>query len=101
MNDFPTPIATVPSTGNKTGGWRTFRPVILYDKCIRCMICWKFCPEPAIKIVSAEKYTAKNAAIGKLDAPEIDYDYCKGCGICANECPVKCIEMVFEEKLEE
>ena len=31
----------------ETGSWRTFRPVIRYEKCIRCMICWNFCPEPA------------------------------------------------------
>ncbi len=100
MDDFPTPIATVPSTKNKTGTWRTFKPVIDYQKCIRCMICWKFCPEPAIKIVDSSRYTAKNQAIAKLDAPEIDYDFCKGCGICANECPVKCIDMVLEENME-
>ncbi|MGC8585006.1 MAG: 4Fe-4S binding protein [Thermoplasmata archaeon] len=100
-DDFPTPIATVPSTFNKTGTWRTFRPVIYYEKCIRCMICWKFCPEPAINIVSAEKYPATRDAIKKLDAPEINYDYCKGCGICANECPTRAIDMVFEESMEE
>jgi len=99
--DFPTPITTEPSTSNKTGTWRTFRPVIKYENCIRCMICWKFCPEPAIIIVDSKKYAAKNEAIKKLDAPEINYDFCKGCGICANECPTKAIDMVFEESLEE
>ena len=82
--DLPlTPITTVPSTQNKTGGWRTFRPIIDYDKCIRCMVCWKYCPDVAIKIVD--------------DKPVIDYDFCKGCGVCANECPRNAIDMVLEE----
>ncbi len=97
MPGFPTPIATVPSTSYKTGTWRTYKPVIDYKKCIRCMICWKFCPEPSIIIVPNDKYGSPNPAISKLDAPEIAYDYCKGCGICANECPAKCINMVLEE----
>ena len=66
----------------KTGAWRTFKPVLSKEKCIKCYICWKFCPEPAIKIVD--------------EYPEIDYDYCKGCGICAEECPKDAITMVPE-----
>lgn len=81
----------VPSTENKTGGWRTLRPVIDYDKCVRCMNCWKFCPDAAISMV--EDYEGS-----RWDRrPEINYDYCKGCGICFNECPVKAIEMAREE----
>ena len=79
----PTPITMVPSTENKTGGWRTFRPIINYEKCVKCWTCWKFCPDIAIKI--GDK------------GPVIDYDFCKGCGVCANECPVGAIEMVLEE----
>jgi pyruvate ferredoxin oxidoreductase delta subunit len=66
---------------NETGSWRSVRPVIDYEKCIGCMMCWLYCPEPAI---SDEK------------PPKVDYRYCKGCGICANECPVKAIKMVEE-----
>ncbi len=81
--DLPlTPITSVPSTANKTGLWRTFKPVIDYEKCIKCYICWKFCPDVAIIID---------------DFPKIDYDYCKGCGICANECPKNAITMEKEE----
>ncbi|RLF48961.1 MAG: hypothetical protein DRN20_03370 [Thermoplasmata archaeon] len=65
---------------NKTGTWRTFRPVINKEKCVNCLLCWFYCPDGAIKRVS--------------DGVEVDYDYCKGCGICANECPVKAITMV-------
>ncbi len=68
---------------NKTGGWRTVRPVIDTEKCTSCMICWKFCPD--ICITPGEK-------------PVIDLDYCKGCGICAEECPVGAITLVKEGK---
>lgn len=67
----------------KTGNWRVEKPVIDYEKCIRCLICWLYCPEPAI--------------LRTGDEVKIDYDYCKGCGICAEECPKKAITMVPEE----
>jgi len=67
----------------KTGSWRALRPVIDQSRCIKCLLCWIYCPEPAI--VRKED-----------DSVEIDYDYCKGCGICAHECPVKAITMVEE-----
>lgn len=67
---------------NKTGSWRTFKPIINVEVCTGCGTCSMFCPESTIYKV-ADKYA-------------IDYDYCKGCGICANECPVKAIEMVLE-----
>jgi pyruvate ferredoxin oxidoreductase delta subunit len=63
----------------KTGGWRTFRPVIEPDKCSKCGLCSLYCPEGAIS-----------------DDLEIDYDFCKGCGICAEECPGKAIRMERE-----
>jgi len=67
---------------NKTASWRNIRPVIDQEKCIKCMLCWKFCPEPSI-LINDEKI-------------EIDYDYCKGCGICATECPKGAIRMEQE-----
>lgn len=70
---------------NKTGGWRTYRPIFDYDKCIKCKLCELLCPDMAV--------------LPKDDGFfEIDYDFCKGCGICANECPKDAIEMVLEEK---
>jgi len=77
----------VPEPGNsvryRTGDWRALRPVLDKSKCIKCLLCWVYCPEPAI--IRHED-----------DSVEIDYNYCKGCGICANECPVKAITMVPE-----
>ncbi len=75
---------------NKTGIWRNFRPVIDYDKCSCCLICWKSCPEAAIglkktKIKGKEKIK-----------PVIDYEYCKGCGICWEECPTEAIDIEEE-----
>jgi len=69
---------------NKTGGWRSVRPVIDTEECTSCMVCWKFCPDACI-IILKEK-------------PVIDLDYCKGCGICAEECPRGAITLVIEEK---
>ncbi len=92
------PLANVSSTVNKTDSWRIQKPIIDYSKCIRCMICWKFCPEESILPVKGDKYPAPNERLQKLEAPEIDLNYCKGCGVCANECPEKCIEMVLEER---
>ncbi|MCX8159802.1 MAG: 4Fe-4S binding protein [Candidatus Saccharicenans sp.] len=69
---------------NKTGAWRNIKPVIDLDRCIKCGICWKFCPDASIDIVD--------------EWPQINYVYCKGCGLCAEECPQKCIAMVEEEK---
>ena len=67
------------SLRNKTGGWRTLRPVVDETKCKKCWLCVIYCPDSAMK-----KGT-------KSSRP--DLDYCKGCGICAMECPTKCIKM--------
>ena len=71
---------------NKTGGWKSMRPITQHEKCISCGMCWSVCPEGCIFIRDED------------DKFQSDYDYCKGCGICATVCPVKCITMVTEEK---
>jgi len=70
---------------NKTGSWRSIKPVINKDKCIKCGRCWQFCPDSAI-------------TMSKEGPAEINYDYCKGCGICAMACPSRCIHMEKEKR---
>jgi pyruvate ferredoxin oxidoreductase delta subunit len=81
--------AAVSETGSsreyKTGTWRSLRPVVDKAQCIRCGVCWLYCPDASI--VQSEE--------GHFEA---DLDYCKGCGICARECPVGCISVVGEEQ---
>lgn len=71
----------------KTGSWRTFRPVIDHEKCIKCKICIEHCP---CGVMELEK-----------DIVTIDYTYCKGCGICVEECPTNAIEFIKEENFKE
>lgn len=70
---------------NKTGAWRSQRPVWNKEKCRQCLMCWIYCPDSAI-MVEDDKVTG------------IDYDYCKGCGICVGVCPAKAIDMEKERK---
>lgn len=74
-----------PSKGSEgnTGLWRVETPVINEGKCIKCWLCWLYCPEDVI-------------TEGSNGFPEIDYTFCKGCGVCADVCPTKAILMVKE-----
>ncbi len=76
------PIASRPSSENKTSSWRTETPVIT-DRCAGCGVCAGFCPDGCIAMVPSGGKFPKKA--------QIDYDFCKGCLICATECPVKAI----------
>jgi len=75
------PIATELST-MLPGDWRSLRPVVDRDKCVKCATCWLVCPTQCIVEMPAW------FAIG--------YDSCKGCGICAFECPQRAIAMIEE-----
>ena len=83
-DDMPPMAASLGSMRtNITSTWRSIRPIILEEKCKHCMICWKYCPEPAIQAANP---------------PVIDYNYCKGCGICIQECPFDAIISESEGK---
>jgi len=65
---------------NKTGDWRSERPIWDEDTCIQCLQCWVNCPDVSFEISDEE-------------IQGIDYEHCKGCGICAEICPVDAISM--------
>jgi len=80
-------IITEPGNASQyqTGGWRTQRRIYDTNRCIKCGICYIFCPEGCIE----------QTAEGYFDA---NLFYCKGCGICARECWPQAITMVEEEE---
>ncbi len=84
---LPGGIITEPGSTikNKTGGWRSLRPIWDKKKCTQCGLCWTYCPDNAIPQKNGKRL-------------ETNFDYCKGCGICAEECSVKAIKMIKEEK---
>ena len=67
----------------RTGDWRSDRPVWNHDRCIKCGICFLFCPEGCVR-QNRDGYF------------EADLYYCKGCGICARECWTQAITMAEE-----
>ena len=70
----------------KKYGARTMRPVVNFDTCIKCTMCWLDCPDECFEVTPEGHY-------------EVVYEACIGCGICAQVCPVKdCIVMVDELK---
>lgn len=68
----------------RTGDWKSEHPVWDNQKCIKCGICYLFCPEGCI-------------GQNKDGYFEANLYYCKGCGICARECWTGAITMVEEE----
>ena len=78
---------TIVAPGNtesrSVGSWSEYQPLINYDKCTKCMICFVYCPDSAITIDQAIE-----------GFPRINYAACKGCDICYKECPVKAISIV-------
>lgn len=69
----------------KSGDWRSLRPEVEKTKCVKCGICYIFCPDMSFQ-KTAEGYY------------EVDLYFCKGCGICAEECITGCITMITEEE---
>lgn len=70
--------AAANSVLRETGGWRTFRPVLVPNKCNGCWLCFVYCPDGVI-------------SMDRDDKPVIDYDHCKGCQICVHECPTEAL----------
>ncbi len=63
---------------------RTMRPVVNFETCTKCTLCWLNCPDGSFDVTPDGTYDAN------LDA-------CCGCGICESVCPVpNCIRMVPE-----
>ena len=69
---------------NRTGDWRSSRPVWDFDKCVKCGVCMIFCPEGCI-------------TMNEKAHPIADLEFCKGCGICVVECFTGCIGMEEEQ----
>jgi pyruvate ferredoxin oxidoreductase delta subunit len=67
----------------RVGDWRSSRPIWDFERCVKCGVCFLYCPDAAIN-KNAEGYF------------EADLFYCKGCGICAMECPTRAIKMIEE-----
>ena len=68
---------------------RTMRPVINFDTCIKCTLCWLDCPDTCFDITPDGFYDANMEA-------------CCGCGVCEAVCPVaNCVTMVNEEAFED
>jgi pyruvate ferredoxin oxidoreductase delta subunit len=65
---------------------RTMRPVVDFDKCIKCTLCWLQCPDSCFDVMPDGMYDASMEA-------------CCGCGVCEAVCPVEnCITMVNEAR---
>ena len=80
ISDYVVPIGPEGLHIIQTGKWRTRKPVMDTDKCVKCGMCLMYSPVDTIR----------RHADGSL---EISYDYCKGCGICAHECKKGAITM--------
>jgi pyruvate ferredoxin oxidoreductase delta subunit len=63
---------------------RSMRPVVNFDTCIKCTLCWLQCPDSCFDVTPEGLYDANMQA-------------CCGCGVCEAVCPVKnCVTMVNE-----
>ena len=63
---------------------RTMRPVVNFETCIKCTLCWLQCPDTCFDVTPEGLYDANMEA-------------CCGCGVCEAVCPVdKCVTMVAE-----
>ncbi len=63
---------------------RSMRPVINFETCIKCTLCWLQCPDTCFDVTPDGLYDA-------------NMESCCGCGVCEAVCPVpECVTMVSE-----
>ncbi|MDP6453539.1 MAG: hypothetical protein QF898_09550 [SAR202 cluster bacterium] len=63
---------------------RTMRPVINFETCTKCTLCWLQCPDTCFDVTPEGLYDS-------------DMESCCGCGVCEDVCPVPdCVTMVNE-----
>ncbi|PYN61182.1 MAG: (4Fe-4S)-binding protein, partial [Candidatus Rokuibacteriota bacterium] len=63
---------------------RTMRPVVDFDTCVKCNLCWISCPDSCFDVMPDATFDA-------------NMESCCGCGVCEAVCPVEhCITMVNE-----
>src|SRR5215467_10276532 len=68
---------------------RTMRPVIDFDTCVKCTLCWIQCPDSCFDVTPDGLYDA-------------NMESCCGCWVSEAVCPVKdCITMVNESAFED
>jgi pyruvate ferredoxin oxidoreductase delta subunit len=65
---------------------RSMRPVINFETCIKCTLCWLQCPDTCFDVTPDGLYDA-------------NMESCCGCGVCEAVCPVPdCVTMVSESE---
>ena len=68
---------------------RTMRPVVDFDLCVKCTLCWLQCPDSCFDVTPDGLYDAAMEA-------------CCGCGVCEAVCPeAGCITMVNETRFQD
>ncbi|MDR5693985.1 MAG: 4Fe-4S dicluster-binding protein [Armatimonadota bacterium] len=77
-------FAATPNPYFKKFSTRTMRPVVDFDKCVKCTLCWLQCPDTCYNVTPDGYY-------------DVNLDTCCGCGVCEAVCPVDgCITMIHE-----
>jgi pyruvate ferredoxin oxidoreductase delta subunit len=67
---------------------RSMRPVINFETCIKCTLCWLHCPDTCFDVTPDGLYDS-------------NMESCCGCAVCEAVCPVpECIIMVNESEFE-
>ncbi|HEY8477994.1 MAG TPA: 4Fe-4S dicluster-binding protein [Chloroflexota bacterium] len=73
----------------KRGTTKSQRPVVRFDLCTKCTLCWLECPDQCFDPTPDGYF-------------DVNYEYCTGCSKCAMVCPIKeCIVMVDELRFED